>query len=379
MEVDVVKNLHLTLVPLSIVLLVAGCGGGGSSSNTPNTSIPVGTVQITASNATTAAKGAATPSQTMVKQGTTGATASKAATQSGASSKSVMDIALAQLKRVERIKLPALAASVVGASISPFPVTFGCGSYANTNSYANTLNSTSGTMAMDIQGTTNANTGAINITSATLTYVNCVEPNPAAVSATTTTNGSMTLTIGSKSGGVINATTGYLEGTVGSPLRESVSMSFTNFSVLDTAPTTPETLTTNGGFTLGIVDTGTQMTVTMSGSSFVMVSSIDGTSSMKNFSIVNTVTAATGAYNYTISMTVASTASNLVGDIVITTPVAFQGIGSGNPTVGKMVVYGSSNSSLTLEVVGAGVAVTVNDGTTATQPVYSATLTWAQL
>ncbi len=354
--------------------MAAGCGGGGGSSTPPPSGgVPTAAVTITPTNAAPVAKGAMTPSQTAVKTGSSGATAVGVVVQAGAPRSSVMDVALAQLKRVQGTKVPAAPAVVVGASLAPFPVTFGCGAYSNTSTLnGGTPNTTSGTVMMDIQGT-NVN-NVVNITSATLTYSSCVETNPAAIGATTTLNGSMTLSIGSMTG----------LGTSGSPLVESVSMSFSNFSSVDAIPGSPaNTLNMSGGMTMAISDNGTTLTATMSGTSFAMTSSVDGAFTMKNFLIVDTqdsptAVTPTGNYSFTVAMT--TNCAALGGDIVITTTTPFTGTGTANPTAGVMKVSGANGSYLTITANANNTAtVAVNDGTTATQPVSTQTLTWAQI
>jgi hypothetical protein len=387
---NVMKKIHLALVSLCTVILAAGCGGGGGgSSGGGGGGTPTATVQITKTNASAVAKGGMTTSQTMAKTGSSGAGAVGVVVQPGAPRKSVMDIALAQLRRVQGMKVPAAPAGVVGVSIAPFPVTFGCGAYANTSTIngGTPLNSTNGTSTIDLTGnSTNGLFAAGNV--ATLTYNACVDTNPAAVGATITTNGSMSLSITSMSGA----------GTSASPINESVSMSFTGFSTVDTAPTPTDTVTMSGGITLAINDNGTIMTATMSGTSFAMTSTTDGAFTLKNFSIVDkedSPTCATnnpapstvcaGNYSFSVAMTtnMANTAAGVSGDIVISTPIAFTGTGTGDPTTGKMVISGAGGSSVTLTAnapvapaTTGTVTMGVNDGT---NPVTTSTVTWAQI
>ena len=365
------KTIHSALVSLVAVVLVAGCGGG----STGGAIIPTAAIQITATNATAVAKGGMTPSQSTAKSGSGGAAVVGVVVQPGAPQKSVMDIALAQLRRVEGMKLPAAPAGVVGVSLTGFPVTFGCGIYASTSSpiipnVTTALVSTNGTMTMDAQGS--AATGPL--TSDSLTFALCVEPNP--TGGNTTTNGSMSLTIGSESGAQ----------SVASPLNESVTMSFTNLTSVESTNT--DTFSINGSITMAIIDNGTTLTATMSGASLSTSSTIDGAFTIKNFSIAYTedspIAAYTGNYSFTVSMT--TNCAALAGDIVITTPIPFTGTGVGEPTGGEMLISGASGSSVRLTAnapvspatVG-DVTMVVTDTSTTPSTVTTSTVTWAQI
>lgn len=354
-------HLHLALASLAAAMLVAGCGGGSSSTTSPTTTT-AGKVTLTSTNAPDVAKGGMTPSQTTAKTGLGGAEAvTGVVVQPGAPRQSVMNIALAQVRRVQAIKVPAIQAGVVGASVSPFPITFGCGAYADTSSpvipnVTTTLVSTSGTMLVDVQGDgTNGIFAAGNV--ATITFTNCVD-------AATTTNGSMSLAIDSVS---VTVT--------------SVTMSFANFSVVDTAPNPDETISMSGGITMAVSDNGTTLTATMSGSSFAATSSTDGSFTMKDFSIVamgdSPLAAPTGNYSFSVTMT--TNIASLSGDIDITTPTPFTGTGDNNPTAGVMVITGANGGTLTLTAQGNGTAVTVvldtdgAGGSTAPQTLTSTT------
>lgn len=365
------RTHHIALISLCIAILASGCGGSGSSS--PSSSTPVASkVSINATNADAVAKGAMTPSQSVAKTGSGAAGAVGVVIEPGAPKQSVMSIALAQLKRVEGIKLPASSSGVTGVSIAPFPITFGCGIYSTTSTInGGTVNPAYGTMTLDLQDANiNATFDAGDV--AILAFSSCVEPNPAKAGATTTTNGSMSLAIDSQNG----------VGTTLSPLNESVSMSFNSFSIVDTAPTTPETITLNGGMTLATVNDGATLTSTMTGLSFGMTSSTDGVYTLKDFSISysdDSVSATpTGAYSFSVNMTTNCAALN--GDIVITTTTPFAaGTATGNPTVGVMTISGANNSSLTLTAnANDTVTITVNDGTGGAQPAPK-TVTWDQI
>ncbi len=380
------KKLQLVLTASAVVLMAAGCGGGGSL---PAASGGAAAVSITSSNAAAVAKGAMSPSQAAVKTGSSGASVVGVVVQTGAPRASVMDIALAQLKLVQEMKAPAAPAVPVGASVSA-PVIYGCGAYANTSSLLANLNSTNGTMTKDFQGTTSNN--VTTITAVSLVYSNCVEPNTQATGATTTLNGTMTLTF--------NSTNGVTTASAATPLIESVGMTFgttvASFTSVDTIPNSPtNTLIMNGSMTLDINDNGTTLQAAMSGASFSMSSNIDGAFTMKNFKIDATqdsptcsnnnpapTTACVGNYNFSVAMTtnLVNAAAGVNGDVVISTPTRFAGTGTGDPASGIMKVNGNNGSYLTIVAnTNKSVTVSVNDGTAAAQPVSSQTLTWAQI
>lgn len=388
------KTIHLALISLGAAMLVAGCGGSSGGTTPPVTPVS-GKVTITNVNADAVAKGGMTPSQATAKTGSGGASIVGVVVQPGAPRQSVMDIALAQLRRVEGLKLPAAPAGVVGASISPFPITFGCGLYAGTSNpvipgFTAALVSTSGTMAIDLVDT-NINGKFDNGDVASVTFTACVDQ-------TTTMNGGFSLTINSQTGGVLNTNTGKMEGTSGSPLIESVAMSFSNFSVVDTAPNPDETILMNGGMTLSVTDNGTTLSSTMSGTSFAMTSSTDGTFTLKgtgsgNFAITYTedspsATSPTGNYSFSVSMTtdianLGTVTGGVTGSVVITTTTPFTGNGVGEPTAGVMVITGANNSNLTLTAKAPNgtypngyVVMVVTDTSTTPSTVTTSNVTW---
>jgi hypothetical protein len=288
----------------------------------------------------------------MVKQGSTAAGAVGVVTEPGVPKQTVLQIALAQLKRVQSFN-PIAPPSGVAGVIPGYPM----GPYNCT---------TSGSYVLDIQDTDNSGTFTVGDVF-TMSFTACKEPNPAKAGSYITTNGSMSLTINSASG----------SGTANSPIVMSVTMSFNNFSTVDTAPTTPETITMSGDITLAINDNGTTLTAGMSGTSFSTNSTSDGAFSLKNYNISSSEDIASPfAYSYTVGMT--TNCAALGGDIVISAPTPFTGSGTGNPTAGVMKISGDNNSYITLTANADGqhVLLEVNDGTSATQPVLSKTVTW---
>ncbi|MBI5431011.1 MAG: hypothetical protein HY938_11230 [Nitrosomonadales bacterium] len=342
------KNLHLVLASCSVVLLAAGCGGGGSSSGGGGTTIPTAAVQITPTNAQAVAKGAATPAQGMAKSGSKVTSVVGAVASTSGHSRSILDISLAEFKRIRNLHL---TPAVVGA--------------------VQTMNcTTSGTMAFDYVDAAPAGMGLGD--SITMTFSNCVEP-------TGTSNGTMSFSIGSFSGGVVDPVTGNTVGTVGSPIVAGFTMTFNNFTSVDSA--TGENMSMNGDMGFSFSDNGDTTSGTMSGNSISMTSSIDGAFQMSGYSMTFSDTISTGAYSFIINMTTASVVAN--GSITITTPTAFTGTGNGDPTAGVMVITGANNSTLTLTAQPDGVQVQmVVDEDGAAGPIAPVTLTqttWAAI
>lgn len=342
------KNLYLASFYLGIAMLASGCGGGSSSSS--NTAPVASKVSINTTNADAVAKGGMSPSQTMAKTGSGAAGAVGVMIESGAPKQSVMNIALAQVKRVEGLNIPTMPVSVAGVITNWTPIVTQC--------------ATSGSFTFDMVDTNN-NTIFDSGDAITIAYSQCAEPNPAKIGSTITTTGTMSLTI--------NASNGVAIPSVGSPLIKSITLGFSGFSSVDTAPTTPETIALSGGITLATVDDGATLTGTMSGASFDMTSTADGAFTLKDFSISVSDTTSTGAYSFSVNMTTNCAALN--GDIVITTTTPFTGTGTGNPTAGVMVISGANNSSVTITAKsdGATVDITVNDGT---NPPTTSNVTW---
>lgn len=395
------KNTRYLIASCAVALLASGCGsGGGASSSSAGSTIPTAAIQITATNGQQVARSSNSSSKSAAATGASGATVAAVMVQPRAPRRSVLDIALSQINHVQSIQIPAVPVSVVGVSITGFPITFGCGAFANTNNSgaagSTALNSTNGTMALDIQGTMNNATAPptiATITAFSITYSNCQHLPVAGV--TTTNNGVITLNINSSTGGVLNATTGKYVGAAGNPKIQSIGMSMMNFTNVDAmVGMTSVTTTMNGGFTIGTSDDGTVLTSNMSGTSLSETSSVDGAFSLTNFSITDTqdspvlpLASLTGNYTYSVNMTLNSTA--LGGGITIATPTPFSGnlnSNGGNPNTGQMVISGAKGSSLTLTAnapiapaTTGTVTISVNDGTAAVQPVLNNTLAWTAL
>lgn len=339
------KTIYLALISLGAAMLVAGCGGGSSGAASSATTAS-GKVTLTSANAPAVADGAMSTSQTAAKQGSTGAAAAATGVvvQTGAPRQSVMNIALAQIRRVEGLKLPVAPASVVGVLPTIPPIDCSGG----------------GTMTILLTDTNNNNAfDATDVIDAT--FASCIEPDAA---GTVTTNGVMSITFYSKTS-----------------TDMSVAVSFSNFSSATTSPA--ETITLSGSMTMAINDTGTTLTATISGTTFAMASSVDGSFTMKNYSIGFTgdsPDAVSPTYNYSFTVTMTTNIAALGGDVDITTPTPFTGTGDSNPTAGVMVITGDNGGTLTLTAQPDGTAVTVvldTDGASgSTAPQTLASTTW---
>jgi hypothetical protein len=269
----------------------------------------------------------------------------------------------------------------MGASVSA-PDIYGCGAFANTSTVTSNLNPSNGTLTIDYQGTTAGS--VITITAVSLSYNACVEPNLQVPGASTTLSGTMALSINSPSGGIVRGTVA----TAAAPIIESVSMSFVNFTSEDTIPNAASNkVTLSGGMNVAINDDGTTLKALMTGSTFSMSSSLDGAFTMKNFSIDEwqdspALSVATGKYSFAVAMTtnLVNAAAGVNGDVVISTPTRFAGLGVEDPSSGMMRVDGNNGSYLAVTVnSNKQVTVTANDGTAAIQPVLTKTLTWAEI
>ncbi len=349
------KKIQLALIACGVALLATGCGGGGSSSSAGTPA--AAKVSITTTNAAAVSKGAVSSSKATAQSGSSGAAIAGRGTPT-APQQSLINIALAQIKRVETLKLSTAPTGVVGVSMAGFPMTLNCATFAVAT--AGSPNSET----IDIQGTATA------ITSASMTFNACVSPSPVAAGATETLNGGFAMTVSSQTG----------LGTVASPKVSSIAMTFTNFSSVVAAPSmTTDTSTISGGFNIATSNNGTTLTATISGTSLAMNSSVDGAFTLKNFSIADLQDApgAPVTGNYSESYTMTTNCAALNGDIDITTPVPFTGTGAANPTAGKMVITGANGSSITLTANANGtVTQVVNDGT---NPATTTTVSWAAL
>lgn len=322
------KNLHLTLVPLGIVLMVAGCGGGGSPSS-GNSGIPTAAVKITGSNAPTVAAGANNSTSTLTSTArSTSAPASATGVifKSSASSLNVMNSALAGFASVSSLPLP--PATVVGA-VSSAPLSI-CSSGSGTASWN------------DADNSNNLSVGD----TLSVIYTNCVD----------STDGN------TKKGGAsftFNA--------------DGFSLTYTGYSETSSS----ETLAMTGDMTIALSTVNALTTISMTGTSIETSSSINGSFKMwaptggNGYSTVITIDTITSEYTYDVDMSVAS--SEMKGAVSIVTQPAFAGVQPNNPSVGTMTITGAENSHMTLSAFDATqYVVSGTDGTTPFGPNYYA-------
>ena len=330
----IMKNLHLILAPLGIVLLIGGCGGGGgSSSSGGGGTTPAAPIQITSSNGKTVASGANAASQDTTNQG--GNSSSQvvgAVTQRSGRLPSVLSIATTEFNRVLNAAPP--AATVVGVTNTIY---VSCTTNQQvTASAANTY-----TINYSMAGSTFAAGDSF-----TVSYNACVDST-----AGTTTNGIITIAIIS------------LTGTLGSPGASSgFNVTFSGLSVKDN--TTSASYSMNGDMSITASNSSTTMTASMSGSSFTMTDSVNGSLQLTNYSESYSYDSATTGYTFSANMTLAG--SVMGGSVTIATTTPFSGTGTGNPTAGSMKVSGSNGSYVILAANSDGLHadLTIYDGST---------------
>lgn len=338
------------VITLVAGVLVVGCGGG-SSGGSPNTgtggNIPTAAVKITSANAPAVAKGAMTPAQGAAKSSSAASVVGVVVNATG-HRRSIKDIALSEFARARNLNF---TPSVVGVVTNQPPTN--CGATP-----------AEGTMALSLNDVDGLGMGAGD--SVTMTYSNCND-------GVSITNGSMAFTINTLSG-----TMGGV-GTPTTPLTAGFTMTFNSFSTKDIATNATDSI--NGNMTFTTSDDGTVTTGSMSGNSLVMVSSVDGTYQMSNYSITFSDDISTGAYSFAVTMTTAD--ATMGGSVTLTTTTPFTGIGANDPTAGVMVITGASNSTLTLTALADGTTVTQvvdEDGAAGPiQPVALANTTWAAI
>lgn len=336
---------------LMATVLVSACGGGDSSTSSAP-SVPTAMVQITSANATSVAKGAVTPAQGMTQASSGTAGVIGVVAQPSGRSHSVLDISLAKFAQVRGMQL-APASGVVGA-IAGLPLTLTCAS--------------GGTQTISAQD--NNNNGTFDAGDVlTISASNCND-------GIATSNGSMTFAVTALSGAMGGT------GTASSPLTAAFKVTFSQYSTKDNATSATDTI--NGDIGFSTSDDGTNTTGTMSGTSLSMTSSVDGTFQMTNYAVSFTEAnfpTSTTPYSFTFNMTVASTVAN--GSVVITTPTAFTGAGTGDPTAGVMVITGANNSTLTLTAspdgINVGMVVDEDGAAGPMAPVTLPSTTWANL
>lgn len=316
------KTIHWALVASGVALLVTGCGGGSETAG--DSAILTAPVQINATNAPVVAKGAMTPAQGMAGSGSSMSGIVGVVTETSAHTRSVLDISLAKFAELRGMQL-APATGVVGV-IAGYPMNIPC--------------ALGGTMGMNVQDTnSNATVDAGDVL--IVTFTSCKDN-------LSTQDGSMTFAIGDLSAAGT--------GTPAAPRTAAFTVTFSNYSTKYNA--TSQTDLVNGDISFTTSDDGTNTTGTMSGTSVSMTTSAEGAFAITNYSFnfmeANTPTATTP---YSFSATFTTGSGFVRGSVTVTTPTAFTGLGTGNPTSGVMVVTGANNSTLTLTANADGVHV----------------------
>ncbi len=154
-----------------------------------------------------------------------------------------------------------------------------------------------------------------------LVAVNCVP----ATADVTLLNGTMNITSTSKTGDPTLENSNYSVGA-------TVTMS--TFSIRDGAGT----ISHSGRMEFLFTDTPTTETATVDIPSFAVTDS-DSTDVLTNFTLTVTDNLATNQYTMTLSGVVGS-----FGTFRVSTPIALQGVGDGDPTVGVLKIEGADSS-----------------------------------
>jgi hypothetical protein len=339
--VDVVKNLHLTLVPLGIVLMVAGCGGGGGSSSSPG-STPTANVKITTTNSTKFASGAVSSTNQVTGSASTGNTqvGLKSIAQSAtANSLNAANIAATQFNKVLNLPLSLTSSARSTKATASNSVTLDCTtSLQVTPPSANSL-----TLTINKAG---ANWAAND--SFILSYNACI-------STGVTFNGSMTYAITSM---VVGTSAAY-------------KTTFATFTATDGV----NILTMNGDMTNSAsLSAAGVLTSSISGNSFTI--SVDADSfTMNAYSETFTYNKSNAAYSYAINMSLVLSG---IGTVDITTSPAFSGVSPNNPTSGVMTISGTNGTYVSVTATSDPLNATlkVNDGT---NPLATSQVPWANL
>lgn len=281
------NNLQLVLTTSAVILMAAGCGGGGGSSTPPPSgggggTIPTAAVKITPSNATTVSTTSMSSVNSLSSGSSVGAkgispTGVVATGASTRNSTGLADIAVREIK------------SIYGSKLTTVP--FGA-------IPAQTVNCVGGgtrTWTATVAGTS----FGIGDT-ATVAYSNCKDATG------TTDNGIMSFTLNSMTQ---TPATGAMSFSATVRFNQFSSAS-TNTAVGTVSMTGDMTLTLNSDPAVNPV----VLTMSISGTSFDMTSTVDGIFQMTNYNF--TIDATAGSMN--ITMTTASV--GLKGMVTITTP-----------------------------------------------------------
>ena len=330
----------LTLVAIGIL---ASCGGSGSSSS--GSSKPLASITINASNADSVAKGAVS-SQAVADTGSTSTNTVKSATliTDSTQSYSALSLAMKHLRMAEKLPIPTNIGTRAITSTSYF-----CndGTVAPISTTANTYTYTFDDA--DSSGTfSSGDTFSIS-------YYSCIFP-----STTITLAGSTYLALNSYRS---SATT---PPTPSDPDSGSITLSYNNFSITDSTPSTGVTISFDGSMTMSYSDNGTLFTASMTGTSFTATVSGIGSITYTNFTFTSTETSSTETFYVDMSISMTPTGGT-TGTVNISTPVTFSGPVGGNPTSGQMRIDGANGSYMTITANNDNtVTIVIFDGTTTT-------------
>ena len=198
----------------------------------------------------------------------------------------------------------------------------------------------------------------------TISYNSCIFP-----STTITFSGSTSLALNSYRS---SATT---PPTPSDPDSGSITLSYNNFSIADSTPSTGVTISFDGSMTMSYSDNGTLFTASMTGTSFTATVSGIGAITYTNFTFTSTETSTTETFYVDMSISMTPTGGT-TGTVNISTPVTFSGPVGGNPTSGQMRIDGANGSYMTITVNGSVVTIVVYNGT---DPATTTTTTCDQL
>lgn len=333
------KKFQLALVTLSAAVLAAGCGGGGGG--TPGASIPTAAIQISSGNASTVATGASNSSSTMTGVSQNTGVPVTVVTSAQQSSLNIIRSATAGIDFVKSLRLP--AQTVAGVVYSEALSSSACATGGGSFSWNDADNSSDFSFGDTIS----------------LTYSNCTDPTGV------TMNGTASFTFNTDSFTITY--TGFSETYAGNTLSMAGDMTFTAGTVVGG---------TYNGYSF----------FSLSGTSMETNSTVDGhfklwaPTGQSSYLIIFAYSGSN--YAYSMDMSVAST--EMGGSVSITTPTAFAGTGTNNPTTGVMEVTGEdgaigpSKLRMTAQANGTDVLLEVDaDGDTVYE--WTDTVLWTEI
>ena len=343
------KNLNLAIVPLGIVLLVAGCGGGGSTGGGNTGAVPTASVQITSSNSAKFASGAVSSTQQVTGSATSGNSivgVKDIAQPTALSTHNVVNMASAEFNRVINMPLATtpITKDTLGTRAIAAPTVIVVDCVSNTDVTANVAPGTSNTYTITINM---AGTSFAAQDSFSLAYTSCNLKGNSIIYA-----GSMTFAISKLTEGV----------------EATYKTTFGSFS----ASAGGHTLSMNGDMTNGASLSGTTVktaTSQISGNSFSVSFDADGFT-MNNYSETYTLDS-NANYTYSINMSLVLSG---IGTVDISTSPTIAGVGTVNPTTGTLKISGTNGTYVTISAYNASqaeVVVFTGSATLTSHPLWS--------